>query len=185
MTITSSDLPGILSALHDTSSDLDKLDQTILNDNIDREYSGAEAAYLKLDEVSFIATMKFLLIVASPLERFLVSNNIHDTVDAWISIRKINAANEKKDELLTAIYGGKGEGKGYGQPDDPDHLLKFPPGMGSFASLGKDDQQLVNDLRAKASVDHSLLKVMVTCARHGIDYRYVTSGLPSSWTWHA
>ena len=181
MTITSSDLPGILSALHDTSSDLDKLDQTILDDNIDRKYSGAEAAYLKLDEVSFVATMRCLVILNLGFSDWLIGNNIHDTVDAWISIRKINAANEKKDELLTAIYGGKGEGKGYGQPDDPDHLLRFPPGQGNFASLGKDDQEFVNGLRAKASTDHSLLRVMLACARRGIDYRYVTEN--TVWTW--
>ena len=181
MTITSSDLPGILSALHDTSSDLDKLDQTILDDNIDRKYSGAEAAYLKLDEVSFVATMKCLVILGLGFSDWLIGNNIHDTIKAWIKVRKISAKVTKQSQLEKEIY-GQGRGHGYGQPDDPDHLLKFPPGQGAFALLSRGDQKLVNDLRAKASVDHSLLKVMVTCARHGIDYRYVTSGMGS---WHA
>ena len=180
MPITSSDLPGILSALHDTSSDLDKLDQTILDDNIDREYSGAEAAYLKLDEVSFVATMKCLVILNLGFSDWLIGNNVHDTIKAWIKVRKISAKVTKQSQLEKEIY-GQGRGHGYGQPDDPDHLLKFPPGQGAFALLSRGDQKLVNDLRAKASVDHSLLKVMVTCARHGIDYRYVTENCVWSW----
>ena len=182
MTITSSDLPGILSALHDTSSDLDRLNAKILDDNIDREYSGAEAAYLKLDEVSFVATMKCLVILGLGFSDFLISNNIHDTIKAWIKVRKISAKVTKQSQLESRIY-GSGRGHGYGQPDDPDHLLKFPPGMGSFASLGKDDQEFVNGLRARASVDHSLLRVMIACARRGIDYRYATEN--TVWTWHA
>ena len=53
MTITSSDLPGILHALDQTSHDLDALDKQELDWAIDHgDYSDAEKSYLKLDEVS-------------------------------------------------------------------------------------------------------------------------------------
>ena len=181
MPITSSDLPGILSALHDTSSDLDKLTQQELDWHIDHgDYSDAEKSYLKLDEVYFVATMRCLVILNLGFEDWLIGNNVHDTIKAWIDIRKISAKVTKQSQLEKQIY-GTGRGHGYGQPDDTDHLLRFPPGQGSFASLSRDDQQFINDLRAKASVDHSLLRVMLACARRGIDYRFVTEN--TVWKW--
>ena len=176
------DYKGMMDALNSINASLDKQTQQEIDWHIDQSgYDESRKKILKLDQHHFVLFMRAIIVADSGIVDMIGGNKDHGLVDYWVSVRK--KPHSLAEELKKEIWGsGKGEGVREGEPDMKE-LLDWPQGDNNwrYASLTKEQQARVQDIRNEAEEHHDILRVFLRCDHLGIDSRYVTDGLDIDW----